>query len=180
MPQNPFQHFNIGTDNNPLLSSMESLRQAWASMPNNPLASMTPLQMQSTEELEKRITELQAVENWLSLNLSMLRNTIQALEIQRSTLSAFQAFSQMQWPSGAMGAAASSADDEDRASAQSDSSTSSGATAQSDEADPAAAQDASAASAKEAASSEDTEIGRASCRERVARSGPQGAGKRYV
>lgn len=103
MQQNPFQQFNIGTDNNPLLSSMESLRKAWASMPNNPLAPMSPLQMQSVEDLDKRITELQAVENWLSLNLSMLRNTIQALEIQRSTLNTFQAFTQMQWPSGMTG-----------------------------------------------------------------------------
>ncbi|HLR30178.1 MAG TPA: PhaM family polyhydroxyalkanoate granule multifunctional regulatory protein [Paenalcaligenes sp.] len=100
MQQNPFQQFNIGTDNNPLLSSMESLRKAWANMPNNPLAPMSPLQMQSVEDLDKRITELQAVENWLALNLSMLRNTIQALEIQRSTLNTFQAFTQMQWPGG--------------------------------------------------------------------------------
>lgn len=103
MQQNPFQPFNIGTDNNPLLSSMESLRKAWASMPNNPLAPMPPLQMQSIEDLDKRIVELQAVENWLALNLSMLRNTIQALEIQRSTLNTFQAFTQMQWPSGTAG-----------------------------------------------------------------------------
>lgn len=98
MPHNPFQQFTIGSDNNPLLSSMESLRKAWASMPNHPMTSMNPLHAQSTEELNKRITELQAVENWLALNLSMLRNTIQALEIQRSTLSAFQAFAQTQWP----------------------------------------------------------------------------------
>jgi hypothetical protein len=40
----------------------------------------------STEDLDKRIADLKAVESWLNLNLSMLRGTIQALEVQRGTL----------------------------------------------------------------------------------------------
>lgn len=98
MQQNPFKQFGFSGQGNPLLASMESLRKAWEGMPNNPLSPLTPLQLQSPEELDKRIKELQAVENWLNLNLSMLRNTIQALEIQKSTLATFQAFSQMPWP----------------------------------------------------------------------------------
>lgn len=97
MQENPFEQFKIGGEDNPLLRSMETLRKAWASMPDNPLSSMTPLQLQSTEELDKRISELQTVENWLALNLSMLRNTIQALEIQRTTLNTLQNFAHMQW-----------------------------------------------------------------------------------
>jgi hypothetical protein len=38
------------------------------------------------EELDKRIAEMHAVEHWLQLNLSMLRATIQSLEVQRSTI----------------------------------------------------------------------------------------------
>lgn len=101
MQKNPFEQFNIGEGDNPLLRSMETLRNAWSAMPDNPLTSMTPLQLQSPEELEKRISELQTVENWLALNLTMLRNTIQALEIQRTTLTTFQSFAQMQWPGSA-------------------------------------------------------------------------------
>jgi len=38
------------------------------------------------EELDKRITDLRAVEQWLELNASMLRTTIQTLEVQRATI----------------------------------------------------------------------------------------------
>ena len=46
------------------------------------------------DELEKRIKDLKAVEGWLKTNLSMLQMTIQGLEMQCATLSAFQAISQ--------------------------------------------------------------------------------------
>jgi hypothetical protein len=41
-------------------------------------------------EVEKRIADLKLVENWLSMNLSMLRMSIQALEMQKAALSALQ------------------------------------------------------------------------------------------
>jgi hypothetical protein len=47
-----------------------------------------------TNELEKRIADLKAVEGWLKTNLGMLQMTIQGLEMQRATLSAMQAISQ--------------------------------------------------------------------------------------
>ena len=40
----------------------------------------------SVEELDKKINDLKAVEAWLNLNMSMLRGTIQALEVQRGTI----------------------------------------------------------------------------------------------
>jgi len=43
------------------------------------------------KELEKRISDLRSVEQWLNLNLNLLRTTIQGLEMQRSTLAAWQA-----------------------------------------------------------------------------------------
>lgn len=47
----------------------------------------------STDELDKRITDLKAVENWLNLNLSMLRTSIQAMEVQRGTIAALKSMS---------------------------------------------------------------------------------------
>ena len=40
----------------------------------------------SVEELDKKINDLKAVEAWLNLNMSMLRGSIQALEVQRGTI----------------------------------------------------------------------------------------------
>ncbi|MGN6809074.1 MAG: PhaM family polyhydroxyalkanoate granule multifunctional regulatory protein [Trinickia sp.] len=51
---------------------------------------MTPLT--NVEELDKRITDLRAVEQWLKLNLNMLQSAIQGLEVQRATLSTLRAF----------------------------------------------------------------------------------------
>lgn len=38
------------------------------------------------DELDKRIADLRAVEQWLQLNAGMLRTTIQSLEVQRATI----------------------------------------------------------------------------------------------
>lgn len=43
------------------------------------------------DELDKRITDLKAVEGWLKMNLSMLQASIQGLEMQRMSLSTFNA-----------------------------------------------------------------------------------------
>ena len=44
----------------------------------------------SVDEINKRISEMKAVESWLSLNMGMLRSTIQALEVQAATISTLQ------------------------------------------------------------------------------------------
>jgi hypothetical protein len=44
----------------------------------------------SVEEINKKITDLKAVESWLNLNMGMLRSAIQALEVQAGTLSTLQ------------------------------------------------------------------------------------------
>ena len=41
----------------------------------------------SVEEINKQIADLKAVESWLTLNMNMLRGTIQALEVQSATIS---------------------------------------------------------------------------------------------
>jgi hypothetical protein len=44
----------------------------------------------ATNELDKRIAELRSVENWLNMNLGVLRMTIQSLEMQKAGLAAMQ------------------------------------------------------------------------------------------
>ncbi len=44
----------------------------------------------SVDELDKKIQDLKTVESWLTVNMNMLRGTIQALEVQRATIAALQ------------------------------------------------------------------------------------------
>ena len=67
-----------------LSEMMDLVRRTWASFSLPPSIAPTV----DPNEIERRITELKAVEQWLVMNLTMLRGTIQALEIQRSTLAA--------------------------------------------------------------------------------------------
>ena len=41
-------------------------------------------------ELEKRISDLKSVQNWLTLNLSLVQASIQGLEMQKATLDAMR------------------------------------------------------------------------------------------
>lgn len=43
-------------------------------------------------EMDKRIADLRAVEQWLNLNATMLRTTIQTLEVQRNTIATLKTF----------------------------------------------------------------------------------------
>lgn len=71
---------------------MEFLKSLWGNT-GMPLPGLVTPTL-DTNELEKRIADLKAVEGWLKTNLSMLQMTIQGLEMQCATLSAFQAISQ--------------------------------------------------------------------------------------
>ncbi|TDN68335.1 PhaM family polyhydroxyalkanoate granule multifunctional regulatory protein [Paraburkholderia sp. BL10I2N1] len=68
---------------------------------------MAPLT--NVEELDKRITDMRAVEQWLKLNLNMLQSAIQALEVQRATLATLRAFGAFAQTSMSAPAAASAA-----------------------------------------------------------------------
>lgn len=48
----------------------------------------------SVDDLDKKISELKAVESWLNLNATMLRSSIQALEVQRGTIAALKSMGQ--------------------------------------------------------------------------------------
>lgn len=71
---------------------MEFLKSLWGNT-GMPLPGLVTPTL-DTNELEKRIADLKAVEGWLKTNLGMLQMTIQGLEMQRATLSAIHAISQ--------------------------------------------------------------------------------------
>ena len=45
-------------------------------------------------EIERKITELRIVENWLSMSLNMMQMSIKTLELQRASIEAFSAAQQ--------------------------------------------------------------------------------------
>lgn len=61
------------------------------------------------DEIDKRITELRAVESWLGLNLEMLRATIQGLEAQKATLATFRSMQDTATQAATQAAAAAAA-----------------------------------------------------------------------
>jgi len=70
---------------------LEFLRGVWGNMGFPLPGMMTPTL--DIHELDKRITDLKAVEHWLKVNLNMLQMTTQGLEMQRATLATVQAMS---------------------------------------------------------------------------------------
>jgi len=73
-----------------MTDTLDFVKNLWGSMqiPGTGLPGMSGMATPplSTDDLDKRIADLKAVESWLNLNLTMLRGTIQALEVQRGTL----------------------------------------------------------------------------------------------
>lgn len=78
---------------NPIIASMEMMRQAWQGLASTPGLGHSALSApMSVEDLDRRIADLRAVENWLRMNLSMLSSTIQGMEVQRATISTLKSF----------------------------------------------------------------------------------------
>lgn len=71
---------------------LEFLKGMWGQM-GFPLPGMVTPTL-DTNELDKRIADLKAVEGWLRTNMNLLQMTIQGLEMQRATLAALHAMSQ--------------------------------------------------------------------------------------
>lgn len=100
--QNPFDMSKMAFGGlGQMFDGMETMKRAWSVF--NTSSPLVPTL--DVDELDKRIADLKAVEQWLNLNVSMLHGTIQGLEIQRGTLAALKAFGANFDPSGA-GAAA--------------------------------------------------------------------------
>ncbi len=89
----------------------EFLTTPWAGLASGqglpPGGSFNPTDVQ---DLDRRIQELKAVEQWLSLNLNLLKTTIQTMEVQRGTIAAIQSFTAgMTQPTSASGLGTSAA-----------------------------------------------------------------------
>jgi hypothetical protein len=67
--------------------TLDFVKNLWGSMsvPGISIPGMAAPTL-SVDDLDKKIADLKAVESWLNVNLSMLRGTIQALEVQRGTI----------------------------------------------------------------------------------------------
>jgi len=65
-----------------MTDTLDFVKNLWGSMSVPGLTAPTL----SVDELDKKINDLKAVEAWLTLNMSMLRGSIQALEVQRGTI----------------------------------------------------------------------------------------------
>jgi hypothetical protein len=96
----------------------EFLKTMWGPMGQSLPGMVTPTL--DVNEVDKRITELKTVETWLSMNLNMVKMTIQGLEVQKATLTAFHSMGAAAKQAGeaAQQAAGSSADAAATAAAQ--------------------------------------------------------------
>ena len=67
---------------------LEMFRRLWGPLgvplPGMAMPTLDPL------EVEKRIADLRSVEAWLSMNLNMVKFSIQGLELQKATLQAMR------------------------------------------------------------------------------------------
>ncbi|MCC6472813.1 MAG: hypothetical protein IT514_03615 [Burkholderiales bacterium] len=81
------------------LNPFEFLKALWGPMglPTGGLAVPTL----DAAELERRVSELRAVESWLTMNLSLLRMSIQAMEVQLAALAALKQTQAMTSSAGA-------------------------------------------------------------------------------
>jgi hypothetical protein len=82
MMQNPFEQPGASGMNDPL----GFVKKLWGDMQLPGMVTPTL----SVDDLDKQIKDLKTVESWLNVNMNMLRGTIQALEVQRATISALK------------------------------------------------------------------------------------------
>jgi len=76
-------------DSKPSQDPFELFRRLWGPLglpaPGMAMPTLDP------QEVEKRISDLRSVEAWLSMNLNMVRFSIQGLELQKAALNAMRA-----------------------------------------------------------------------------------------
>ncbi|MGZ3239882.1 MAG: PhaM family polyhydroxyalkanoate granule multifunctional regulatory protein, partial [Burkholderiaceae bacterium] len=80
-----------------MTDTFDFMKNLWGSMsvPGLPGMKIPGMVMPtlSVEEIDKQIKDLKSVESWLTMNLTMLRGTIQALEVQSATITTIQSMS---------------------------------------------------------------------------------------
>ena len=79
-------------DEPPPQDPFEMFRRLWGPL-GIPLPGMA-VPTFDPQEVEKRIAELKSVEAWLSMNLNMLKLSINGLEMQRAALQAMKSASE--------------------------------------------------------------------------------------
>lgn len=79
---------------NTLIGSMDFMKNFWGGTAGGSLGKIAGFIAPTLdiEELDRKITDLKAVEGWLQTNASMLRATVQALEVQRNTIATLKSF----------------------------------------------------------------------------------------
>jgi hypothetical protein len=75
-------------DETPPQDPFEMFRRLWGPL-GVPIPGMA-VPTFDPQEVEKRIAELRSVEAWLTMNLNMLKLSIQGLELQRAALQAMR------------------------------------------------------------------------------------------
>ncbi len=85
-----------------MTDTLELVKNMWGGM-KIPGMVMPTL---SVDDINKQIADLKAVESWLTLNMSMLRGTIQTLEVQSATIATLQSMSATMSAMGKTNAAA--------------------------------------------------------------------------
>ena len=78
-----------------MTDTLDFFKNMWENVPGMNLPGMKHIPGMvmptlSVDEIEKQIKDLKSVESWLALNLNMLQGTIQALEVQKATISTLQ------------------------------------------------------------------------------------------
>ena len=76
------------SDDKPPQDPFEMFRRLWGPL-GVPLPGMA-MPTLDPQEVEKRIAELRSVEGWLTMNLNMVKFSIQGLEVQKAALQAMQ------------------------------------------------------------------------------------------
>ena len=76
------------TDSTPPQDPFELFRRLWGPL-GVPLPGMA-MPTLDPNEIEKRIADLRSVENWLAMNLNMVKLSIQGLEMQKAALLAMR------------------------------------------------------------------------------------------
>lgn len=82
--QNPFQQ--AGQASAESQDPLAFVKKLWGDMQ---LPGMVTPNL-SLDDLDKQIQDLKTIESWLTLNMNMLRGSIQALEVQRATIAALK------------------------------------------------------------------------------------------
>jgi hypothetical protein len=77
-----------------IADSVEFVKKLWGIPSAGALPGML-IPTLSLDEINKKIADLKAVEAWLSVNMNMLRGTIQALEVQSATIVNLQSMGAM-------------------------------------------------------------------------------------